>query len=60
MRRMAVIINVDECTGCGSCADVCPESAITVEDVATVDADKCTECGTCVDECVNEAISLPD
>lgn len=57
---MAATVNVDECTACGNCADVCPESAIVIEDVAKVDPDKCTECGTCVDECSTEAITLPD
>lgn len=57
---MAAIVNEEECTACGSCADVCPEGAITVEDVAKVDADKCTECGTCVDECATGAISVPE
>jgi len=46
----------DKCVGCGNCADVCPNSAITVDDIAVIDADKCTDCGACVDECPSEAI----
>ncbi len=45
-----------ECTACGACEDVCPEGAITVDDVAVIDADKCIECGLCVDECPSSAI----
>ncbi|TDA68339.1 MAG: 4Fe-4S dicluster domain-containing protein [Clostridia bacterium] len=57
---MAAIVNEDLCTGCGACAEVCPEEAITVNDVAHVDPDKCLDCGICVDECANEAISTPE
>jgi len=35
-----VSVNESECTACGACADVCPEEAITVEDVAVIDAEK--------------------
>jgi ferredoxin len=59
---MAVNIDVDKCTGCGSCVDVCPTEAIELNDdgKAVVDADACGDCGACVDECPSEAISMPD
>ncbi|WP_236712965.1 indolepyruvate ferredoxin oxidoreductase subunit alpha [Neomoorella mulderi] len=56
--NMAARVDEDKCTGCGSCVEVCPVEAITVEEVATINADECLECGACVDECPNEAISL--
>lgn len=46
-----------ECVACGACVDVCPEAAITVDDIAVIDADKCVECGACVDECPSSAIT---
>lgn len=46
----------DKCVACGACADVCPNEAITIEDVAVIDASKCVDCGACVDECPSEAI----
>ena len=56
---MAVKIDVETCTGCGSCVDICPVEAITLEnDKAKVDEDTCVDCGTCVDECPVEAIAL--
>ena len=55
---MAVTIDKEKCTGCGTCVDACPVEALKVNDKATVDADTCIDCGTCVDECPEGAISL--
>jgi len=46
-----------ECVSCGACADVCPQDAITIDDVAVIDQDKCVDCGACVDECPSGAIT---
>lgn len=54
---MAAIVNESECVACGTCANVCPEGAVTVKDIAIVDASKCVDCGACVDECPSSAIS---
>ncbi len=55
---MAAVVDVEQCTGCGICEDVCPVNAITVKDDIAHIGEDCTECGACVDECPNEAISL--
>ena len=50
-------INASECVACGACVDVCPENAITCEDVAVIDISKCSNCGACIDECPSSCIS---
>jgi len=55
---MAVIVDLEKCTGCGTCEDGCPVEAIEVEDgKAKVDEETCVDCGTCIDECPEKAIS---
>lgn len=51
--------NGDRCGGCGRCAAVCPEHAISLEDgISVTNRDACTRCGTCIDECYNDARSI--
>ena len=49
------------CLSCGGCVSVCPQDAITLENlIAYVDSSKCTSCNICVNTCPNGAIALED
>lgn len=56
------VINVDECSGCGTCVDSCPSGVLELaDDVAkAVNEDECTACGTCAEECPMEAIEVEE
>lgn len=47
------------CTGCGTCVDQCPVSALSMDDhVPEVDADTCITCFCCQEVCPEKAITL--
>lgn len=57
MDTMAYKIS-DDCIACGTCAGVCPVSAISEGDGKyVIDPDVCLDCGTCEGECPVSAIS---
>jgi len=44
--------DMEACTGCGECAEVCPVEAVKMEgDVPVVDLDWCIGCGVCAPRC---------
>jgi len=50
-------VDVEKCSGCETCVDVCPNEAISmVGGHAFIDPEECLECGICFDECPEEAI----
>ena len=47
----------DACVICGSCAENCPDEAISQgETQYVIDADACVDCGACAANCPTEAI----
>jgi len=58
LRNLKVFIDESKCMACGVCANVCPQSAITVNNIAGIDVGLCTGCGQCVRACPNRAIFL--
>jgi heterodisulfide reductase subunit A len=53
-------VDVDACTGCGTCITVCPYGAIDrgEDRMAVVTAVLCKGCGTCVATCPERAIDI--
>lgn len=54
---MVLLANRIDCTGCASCFNICPQSAITMRDDKEgflqpfIDSDKCVECQLCRKKC---------
>ena len=46
------------CIGFGTCAAVCPEKAILINNRTAIITDKCSGCGLCVDKCPQKLIEL--
>ncbi len=56
---MTAKVNKKNCTGCGSCVDVCPTEAIDMDgDIAKIEQEECICCETCIDECSAGALSM--
>ena len=53
-----VTCDPEACTGCGECAAVCEESAVTLEDdrLMGIDYGSCVRCGACARVCPTEAL----
>jgi formate hydrogenlyase subunit 6/NADH:ubiquinone oxidoreductase subunit I len=50
-------VDLEACTDCGTCVDMCPMEAVQEEDI-TIDREKCIGCGVCAANCPADAISL--
>jgi electron transfer flavoprotein alpha subunit len=56
---MAIHVDKEKCTGCGSCVSACPFGLIEViEDKANIKEEGCTLCSACVNTCAFEAIVI--
>ncbi len=52
------VINLEKCTQCGRCIEVCRFDA--VKESFEIDAIACEGCGVCVDLCPEQAIDFPE
>lgn len=53
-------LDIEKCTGCGMCVEVCPHNVFEIENkkARIVDRDACMECGACALNCPTEAIDV--
>ncbi len=55
---MAATVNLEKCTGCGDCVEICPVEAIKIKNDKAVIIEECIECGVCINECQSDALSI--
>ncbi len=53
-------VRTDQCTGCGTCEELCRFDAIRLDDTARIDALECEGCGVCAHFCPEGAIETRD
>jgi len=54
-----VVVDEDECSGCGSCVDRCQMEALSLNgDTVARRAERCIGCGLCISVCPTEALKL--
>ncbi len=53
---MLIRIDIEKCTGCGTCVNVCPFAAIIIKEDKAFITEACTLCGACVESCPENAI----
>ena len=53
-------LDIEKCTGCKRCMDVCPRAVLRMQDnKATIDnKDNCIECGACQRNCAYGALTV--
>jgi len=55
---MELKVDLEKCTGCGTCVFACPFGAIEVVDGKAKVFESCVDCGACVDQCPEGALFI--
>jgi electron transfer flavoprotein alpha subunit len=55
---MELKVELDKCTGCGTCVFACPFGAIEVVSGKAKVYESCVDCGACVDQCPENALLI--
>jgi NAD-dependent dihydropyrimidine dehydrogenase PreA subunit len=53
-------LNIDKCTGCKTCKDVCPHQVFAIKNKKAfiINKEACMECGACAKNCPVAAIEV--
>jgi len=57
-----VTVDVEKCTGCGECVDICPDDVYELQNEKSVPvrAEDCSGCESCIEVCEQEAITVTE
>jgi NAD-dependent dihydropyrimidine dehydrogenase PreA subunit len=55
---MIAKVDVEKCTGCGACAEVCPVNAIKIKENKAAIGKECIGCRVCELQCPTGAITV--
>ena len=57
-----ILVNDEQCIGCGECVDVCPVEVFELQDekAVPVNIDECLGCESCVEVCEQDAVTLQE
>jgi ferredoxin len=60
LQLVKIKINLDKCTGCGTCVDVCPVNVYELKDgkSSIINVDECLACRACESQCPENAIEV--
>ena len=55
-------VNIEKCTGCGECVEVCPVDVYELQDEKSTVAngEECLGCESCIAVCEQEAITVSE
>ena len=56
--RFQVALNEEACTACGTCTEICPTGALSLNGRLAVALEKCIGCGLCASRCPESALSM--
>lgn len=53
-----LIYKKNDCIHCGKCIEVCPQQALSVNNLFFVDRERCIQCGKCTQVCPTHALEM--